>query len=80
MVNSSEEDELREEDGCHQILVDAVDVGAQSAEDRQKQKGDEEGHQRSRYRGVSDHFERKNITMLKTRRRRVTLKRFAFTD
>lgn len=56
LVYSSEEDELRKKDGSHQVLVDAVDVRAKSPEDRQKQEGDEEGHQRSRYCGVRDHF------------------------
>lgn len=44
LVDSEEEDELREEDGHHQVFVDAVEVGAELPEDGQEEEGDEEGH------------------------------------
>lgn len=35
LIDASEEDELREEDGCHKVFVDAVQIGTQFMQNSQ---------------------------------------------
>jgi len=45
LVDSNEEDELGEEKGSHQVLVDAVQVGPQRADQNQQDEGNQQSHQ-----------------------------------
>lgn len=42
LVNANEEDKLREEECCHEVLVDAVQVGVELPEDGQQYEGDQQ--------------------------------------
>lgn len=45
LVNADEEDELGEEERCHKVLVDAVQVGAELLQDGQQDEGDQQSQQ-----------------------------------
>lgn len=42
LVNADEEDELGEEERCYEVLVDAVQVGAELPQDGQQYEGDQQ--------------------------------------
>lgn len=57
LVNAYKEDELGEEERRHEVLVDAVQVGAELPEDGQQYKGDQQSQQRGRHRGICDYLQ-----------------------
>lgn len=66
LVDSEEEDELREEERCHQVPVDGVEVGAEPVQEAQQDEGEEEEKQGYGQCGVGDDLQREDIAVLWT--------------
>lgn len=64
LVDADHEDELGEEQSRDEVLVDAVQVGAQCPNEREKDKGHQEGHQRQGQGGIGDDLQGQNLPVL----------------
>lgn len=64
LIDAQQEDKLGEEESCYQIPVDAVEVGAEPAQEAQQDQGEEEEEQGDRHGGVSDDPQGENVAML----------------
>lgn len=64
LVDPDQEDELREEERPNEVLVDAVQVGAQCPDKGEQDKGHQEGHQGQGQGGIGDDLQGQNLAML----------------
>lgn len=64
LVDAQEEDKLGEEERCHQVPVDGVEVGTEPAQEAQQDEGDQEKKQGHGDCGVRDDLQRQDIAVL----------------
>lgn len=54
LIDAQQEDELGEEESCHQVPVDGVKVGAEPTQEAQEDQGEEEEEEGDGHCGVRD--------------------------
>ncbi len=65
LIDAEQEDELREEERCHQVPVDGVEVGAEPAQEAQQNEGEQEEEQGDGHRGVGDDLQWEDVAVLR---------------